>query len=272
LSFRHIRRPDEDFPRQKNAAAIIVCTMSDAFDLSGKVALVTGSSRGIGAAIARRLASHGATIIVNYVTDTDGTNLADAQRVAADTGGSIQQCDVGNEKEVAGMFGQIASLDILINNAGILRDKSLKKMTEDEWEAVLRVNLTGAFHCIRHALPLLRAQGRIVNISSVNAYMGFFGTANYAAAKAGLLALTKTAAREFARQQITVNAIAPGFVDTEMTRGIPPEALQEHLKRIPLGRLASVSDIADAALFLCSAAAGYITGQVLHVNGGYFMP
>lgn len=255
---------------------MIVCDMEEAFELAGKVALVTGGSRGIGAAIARRLARRGARVIVNYVEDSAGVNLADANRVAQEIkSAAVLGADVGDNDEVAGMFERITldigSLDILINNAGILRDRTIKKMTDFEWESVLKVNLTGAFHCIHHAIPLLRPASRIVNISSVNALVGLFGTANYASAKAGLLALTKTAARELARDGTTVNAVAPGFVDTEMTRTMPPDVTQSLVKQIPLGRMAGVDDIACAVGFLCSPEAGYITGQVIHVNGGYLM-
>jgi 3-oxoacyl-[acyl-carrier protein] reductase len=252
--------------------------MQDTFDLSGKVALVTGSSRGIGAAMVRALTAHGARCVINYVKDDSGKNLTEANAVAAEIGAkaaAVIQCDVGSAPEVAALFDRIekehGGLDILINNAGILRDRTIKKMTIEDWEAVLRINLTGAFNCIQQATRILRPGGRIVNLSSVNAFMGFFGTANYAAAKAGLVALTKTAAREFARQQITVNAIAPGFVETEMTRGMPPEVTKQFQQQIPLGRFATADEIANAALFLCSNAAGYITGQTIHVNGGFLM-
>jgi NAD(P)-dependent dehydrogenase (short-subunit alcohol dehydrogenase family) len=135
----------------------------------------------------------------------------------------------------------------------------------------LRVNLTGAFHCIQHALPILRPSGRIVNLASVSGQLGLFGQANYAASKAGLIALTKVAAREFARQQITVNAIAPGFIDTEMTRGLPEDVVKKALASVPVGHFGEIADVVNAALFLCSSEAGYITGQVLNVNGGFFM-
>jgi 3-oxoacyl-[acyl-carrier protein] reductase len=250
--------------------------MEEVLELAGKVALVTGGSRGIGAAIARRLARRGARVIVNYLEDEARVNRADAERLAAEIkAAALIAADVGDDAMVLAMFDKITldfgSLDILINNAGILRDRTIKKMTDYEWESVLRVNLSGAFHCIHHAIPLLRPASRIVNISSVNALVGLFGTANYASAKAGLLALTKTAARELARDGTTVNAVAPGFVDTEMTRGMPAEVTQNLLKQIPLARMAGVDDIAHAVAFLCSPESGYITGQVLHVNGGYLM-
>jgi 3-oxoacyl-[acyl-carrier protein] reductase len=245
-------------------------------NLGGKVALVTGSSRGIGAGIVRALDRHGARCIVNYVADADGRNESDARDVAAQLRDPlIIECDVGNEKQVAAMMQRIAAerggLDILVNNAGILRDRSLKKITADEWESVLRVNLTGVFNCIHHAQPILRDDGRVVNLSSLAAQMGFFGQSNYAASKAGVLGLTRVAARELAKQRITVNAIAPGVIDTEMTRGIPEEIAKQYLQQIPLGRVGTLEDIANTVLFLVSSAAGYITGQVIHVNGGFYM-
>jgi 3-oxoacyl-[acyl-carrier protein] reductase len=185
------------------------------------------------------------------------------------------ECDVGDAQQVQTMMSRITAdcggLDILINNAGILRDRTIRKMSEDEWESVLRVNLSGAFHCIREALPCLRPGGRIVNLASVSGQLGLFGQANYAASKAGLIGLTKVAARELARQQITVNAVAPGFIETEMTRTLPEEVVQHALTALPLGHFGDISDVVNAALFLCSPEAGYITGQVLNVNGGYGM-
>jgi 3-oxoacyl-[acyl-carrier protein] reductase len=250
--------------------------MDPLLDLTGKVALVTGSSRGIGAAIARALGRNGARCVVNYVADPDGRNEADARAVAADLKDPILlQCDVGNDAQVVAMMQQVQSqlggLDILVNNAGILRDRSLKKITSDEWESVLRVNLTGVFNCIRHAQPILRADGRIVNLSSLAAQMGFFGQSNYAASKAGVLGLTRVAARELAKLRITVNAIAPGVIDTDMMRGVPEEIRQQYLQQIPLARMGTVDDIANTVLFLVSPAASYITGQVIHVNGGLYM-
>jgi 3-oxoacyl-[acyl-carrier protein] reductase len=166
---------------------------------------------------------------------------------------------------------KLGGLDILINNAGILRDKTLKKMSADDWNVVLGVNLTGPANCLRHATPILREGGRVVNISSLSAFAGMFGQANYAATKAGVVALTKVAARELARQQITVNAIAPGVIETEIISAVPDEMKKKYLEQIPLGRFGQVGDIVDAAMFLCSPSAKYITGQVIHVNGGMLM-
>lgn len=246
------------------------------YDFSGKVALVTGSSRGIGAGMIQALAAGGARCVVNYVADPEGRNKADAESVAAGLRDAIiVGGDVGNSDQVQAMMRHIGSecggLDILINNAGILRDRTLRKMSDDEWDAVLRVNLSGVFHCIQHALPILRPGGRIVNLASVSGQVGMFGQANYSASKAGVIALTKVAARELARQQITVNAIAPGFIDTEMTRTLPAEVVERARTSVPVGRFGEVADVVNAALFLCSPDAGYITGQVLNVNGGFAM-
>jgi 3-oxoacyl-[acyl-carrier protein] reductase len=251
--------------------------MSEPFDFAGKVVLVTGSSRGIGAGLINAFARAGARCVVNYVADAAGRNKADAEAVAAGTKDALViECDVASDSSVAAMMKQVADklggLDILVNNAGILRDKTLKKMSIDDWNAVIAVNLTGPANCLRHATPILRPGGRIVNISSLSGFAGMFGQANYAATKAGVVALTKVAARELAKEQITVNAIAPGVIETEIIAGVPEEMKKKYLEQIPLGRFGQVDDIVDAALFLCSPMAKYITGQVIHVNGGMLMP
>jgi len=250
--------------------------MSHPYDFSGKVALVTGSSRGIGAGIIEALGRMGAMCAVNYVEDAEGRNRADAERVAANIPkASIIQSDVSDTAQVAAMMSQIqkefGGLDILVNNAGILRDRTLKKMSTDEWESVMRVNLTGTFNCIQQAIGKLRPMGRIVNIASVAGQLGFFGQANYAASKAGIIALTKVTARELARDKITVNAVAPGFVKTEIHRGMPEDVTRQFLTQIPLGHFGEIEEVVLPVLFLCSPQAGYVTGQVLHVNGGFYM-
>jgi 3-oxoacyl-[acyl-carrier protein] reductase len=162
-------------------------------------------------------------------------------------------------------------LDVLINNSGIIRDRTIKKLALEEFESVIRVNLTGTFLVTQKAAAVLRNGGRIINLSSVSGQMGLFGQANYSSSKGAIIALTKVSAREFARQQITVNAIAPGFIDVGMSKGMPEEVTQNFIKQIPLGRLGDVSEIINAALFLASPMASYVTGHVLNVNGGYYM-
>ncbi len=250
--------------------------MSDNLDFSGKVVLVTGSSRGIGAGLVTAFARRGARCVVNYVDDVFGQNRGDAEQVAAPLRDPLLlQCDVGSAEHVAAMMARIrhelGGLDVLVNNAGILRDRTLAKMTEDEWASVLRVNLTGVFNCIHDAAGLLRDGGRIVNLRSVSGEIGLFGQANYAASKAGIMGLTKVAARELARRKITVNAVAPGFVKTDIHRSMPEDVKQQFLSLIPMHRFGEAEEIVGPVLFLCSPQACYITGQILHVNGGFYM-
>jgi 3-oxoacyl-[acyl-carrier protein] reductase len=250
--------------------------MTDPLDFSGKVVLVTGSSRGIGAAMIQAFAQRGARCVVNFIADANGQNQSDAEGVAKEMKDALViECDVTKREQVEAMMSQIGEklggLDVLVNNSGIIRDRTMKKLTLEEFESVIRVNLTGTFNVTQKAAAVLRQNGRIINLSSVSGQMGLFGQANYSSSKAAIIALTKVSAREFARQQITVNAIAPGFIDVGMSKGMPDEVTENFKKQIPLGRMGEASEIVDAALFLASPMASYITGHVLNVNGGYYM-
>jgi 3-oxoacyl-[acyl-carrier protein] reductase len=250
--------------------------MSDPLDFGGRIVLVTGSSRGIGAEMIKAFGAHGAECVVNYIADSEGQNKTDAMNVAKELREPLViECDVTQPQQVEDMMKQIqdrhGGLDVLVNNSGIISDRTIKKMSVDEFESVIRVNLVGTFTVTQEAGAILRNGGRIINLSSVSGQMGLFGQANYSSSKAGIIALTKVSAREFARQNITVNAIAPGFIDVGMSKGVPQEAMQSFIKQIPLGRLGDVSDIVSAALFLASPMASYITGHVLNVNGGFYM-
>jgi len=249
--------------------------MSD-FDFTGKVVLVTGSSRGIGEKLITAFGKCGAACVVNYVTDPEGQNKADAENVARELKDPLLiECDATQPEQVESMMKQIqerhSGLDILVNNSGVIRDRTIRKMSMEEFESVVRVNLIGTFTVTQKATTILRNGGRIVNLSSVSGQMGLFGQANYSSSKAAVIALTKVSAREFARQNITVNAIAPGFIDVGMSKGMPEEVAQNFIKQIPLGRLGNVNEIVDATLFLASPMASYITGHVLNVNGGFYM-
>jgi len=250
--------------------------MKDPFDFTGKVALVTGSSRGIGAEIVKAFGTRGAQCVVNYVGDPQGQNKADAFGVAQELNEPLViECDVTQPQQAEAMMKQIqqerGGLDILVNNSGIISDRTIKKMSQDEFESVIRVNLTGTFTVTQKAAPILQSGGRVINMSSVSGQMGLFGQANYSSSKAAIIALTKVSAREFARQNVTVNAIAPGFIDVGMSKGMPDEVTQNFIKQIPLGRLGEAHEIVDAALFLASPMASYITGHVLNVNGGFYL-
>ena len=250
--------------------------MKDPFDFTGKVALVTGSSRGIGAEMIKAFGTRGGQCVVNYLADAQGQNKADALGVAKDLNEPLViECDVTQPQQVEAMMKQIqdqhGGLDILVNNSGIISDRTIKKMSPDEFESVIRVNLIGTFTVTQKAAAILRNGGRVINMSSVSGQMGLFGQANYSSSKAAIIALTKVSAREFARQNITVNAIAPGFIDVGMSKGMSEEVTQNFIKQIPLGRLGEAHEIVDAALFLASPMASYITGHVLNVNGGFYV-
>lgn len=245
------------------------------YDFAGKAALVTGSSRGIGAAILSAFARAGAGCVLHYWDDPEGANRADAEALAAQLGANVAAvaADVREGVQVEALMRQakdrFGGLDVVVNNAGIIRDRTLKKMTPDEWHAVIQTNLDGVFHGCKYGAEVLRDGGRIVNIASVAGLVGFHGQANYAAAKAGVIGMTRVLAKELARRGITVNAVAPGVIQTPMLGEIKPEVMTEYLKQIPAGRLGRPEDVANAVLFLASEESGYITGQVLPVTGGW---
>jgi len=240
--------------------------------LNEKIAIVTGAGRGIGEGIARKLAEEGATVVCADV------NVDDATSVASSLGhGAIgARLDVSNSSEcdalVKDVHDRFSRLDVLVNNAGINRDAMLHKMTDEQWQQVIAVDLSGVFFMTRAASRIMRAagRGRIVNISSAS-WMGNIGQANYAAAKAGVVGLSRTAAKELARSQVTVNAICPGFIDTQMTRGIPDAIREQQVAKIPLGRMGQPADVAAVVAFLASDEAGYVTGEVINVGGGYVL-
>lgn len=241
------------------------------------VALVTGGSRGIGKACAVRLAKEGFTVYLTYVSRPDDANAVCEEIAAA--GGSAQAflLDVSDRQAAAEFFtseikGQ-AELAVLVNNAGVTKDGLILRMKDEDFDRVIQVNLAGAFTCLREASKLMSRQrkGRIINITSVVGLMGNAGQANYCSAKAGLIGLTKSAARELAGRNVTVNAVAPGFIESDMTKGLSEDVVKAYLENIPLKRLGSPEDVAAAVAFLASAGAAYITGQVLSVNGGMYM-
>lgn len=245
--------------------------------LKGKVALVTGAARGIGKEIALTLAKAGAAVIVNYNGSKERAEAV--VKEIEDMGGNAlaYKCNVADEEESATMvkdvLTQYGKVDILVNNAGITRDNLIMRMTDADYDAVLDTNLKGAFHMIRHLSRAFIKQrsGKIINISSVSGVMGNAGQANYAASKAGLIGLTKSVARELAGRNICVNAVAPGFIQTEMTE-VLSGSVQENLKQmIPLGKMGSPKDVANMVLFLAGENSNYITGQVIHVDGGMVM-
>lgn len=245
-------------------------------DLTGKTALVTGAGQGLGQATATLLHQAGANVVINYFSDPQGLNAAKANETAAKLGprALALDADVRKPAQVEAMIGKaierFGSLDIVVNNAGILRDRTLKKMSSEEWQAVIDTNLTGVFNVCKASVERMADGGRIINLASIAASVGFFGQANYAAAKAGVAAMARVLSRELGRRNITVNAVAPGVVLTEMGKSIPEEVRAEMLKNIPLGRFGEANDIARVILFLSSDLGAYVTGQTIHVNGGWW--
>lgn len=252
------------------------------YDFSQKTVLVTGSSRGIGAAILEAFARAGANCVLHFWDDPEGANRRDAESHAAKLRAlpgtprvEILAADIRDAAQVETLMQTVkqtfGGLDVLVNNAGILKDRGIRKMTPDDWQAVIQTNLTGVFHGCKYGAEILNEHGRIVNIASVAGIVGIHGQSNYAAAKAGVIGLTRSLSKELARRQITVNAVAPGVVNTTMIGDIKPDVMAEYLKQIPIGRLAEPADVANVVLFLASADTGYVTGQVIPVTGGWLV-
>lgn len=242
-----------------------------------KTVVVTGGSRGIGRAICLAFADTGANVFFNYATDSSSAD--ETEKLVSGKGGwaSGIQADISMESQVIDFFGKVIDVagrvDILVNNAGITRDNLLVRMKETDWDDVIDINLKGTFFCMKMAAKIMMKQryGRIINMTSVVGVSGNPGQANYVASKAGIIGLTKSAAKELASRGITVNAVAPGFVETDMTNDLPESAKNAMTGQIPMGRAAKPEEIAPVVVFLASDGAGYITGQVIHVNGGMYM-
>lgn len=240
--------------------------------LTNKVAIVTGAGRGLGKGIALKLAAEGGKVVVADIVEANAAAVVAA--ISASGGSAIAvKANVADKNDVAAMFAkavaEFGTVDILVNNAGINRDGQLFKMSDEDWDQVIGVNLTGTFYCTRAAAQIMREKGygRIVNISSMS-WLGNFGQANYAASKAGVIGLTKTAARELAKKGITCNAICPGFIDTDMTRGVPEKVWDIMVGKIAMGRAGSAEELANVVAFLASDEAAYVTGEVINVSGG----
>ncbi len=242
--------------------------------LTGKIALVTGAGRGIGREIALVLAANGATVIVNYNGSKESAEAVVAEIVQKGGSAEAIQCNVSDfaasEAFVKQVLDKYKRVDILVNNAGVTRDNLIMRMTEEDYDTVLDTNLKGAFHMIRHLSRSFIKQrgGKIINISSVSGVLGNAGQANYSASKAGLIGLTKSVAREFASRGVNVNAVAPGFIDTDMTQNMTEDAKKTLSSMIPMGKMGSTKNIADLVLFLAGDGSDYITGQVICVDGG----
>ena len=246
-------------------------------DLSGKIALVTGASQGIGAEIARVLQSAGATVVLNHPGFPNTTQ--DTDQLAAELNASRMQsavviaADISQPHQVQSMMAaiktQFGGLDYLVNNAAIIKDRSIAKMSLEEWDAVIDVNLSGVFYGCKYAMEIMRDHGSIVSFGSIAAIQGFFGQANYASAKAGVQAMMRVLSREAARKNIRANAIAPGVIETSMAATIPEEVRAEMLKNVPLGRFGTTEEVANVVLFLLSPLSSYITGQTVEINGGW---
>ena len=251
--------------------------MTDRANLEGKIAVVTGASRGIGKAIAKEFAAQGATVVINYNGSEEKADAVKHEIIEKGGAAQCMQCDVSNcdvcEDFIKAVINQFGRIDILVNNAGITKDGLLMRMSEEDFSDVIDVNLKGTFHCIRFASRQMMKQrcGRIINLASVVGICGNAGQINYAASKAGVIGMTKSAAKELASRGITVNAVAPGFIETEMTEVLPDKVKEEMRKQIPLARMGQPEDVAKAVAFLASDGAGYITGQVLQIDGGMVM-
>jgi 3-oxoacyl-[acyl-carrier protein] reductase len=245
-------------------------------DFSGKVAVITGATQGLGKATAEMFLRAGAKVAVNYLDDPAGIGRQRAEEARREWGdnGLVMPADVRSREQMTTFFTAVherfGRVDFLVNNAAILRDRTLKKMTDDDWDAVVDTNLSAVFRVSQCALTYLQDGGRIVNLASISGAIGFFGQANYASAKAGVMAFTKVLSRELASRRINVNAVAPGVVLTEMGASIPEAAREQMLAQIPLKRFGDPEEIASVILYLCSDLSSYVTGQTLHVNGGWW--
>jgi len=251
--------------------------MAIAINLTHKVTLITGASQGIGAQMARTFHAAGSTVILNH--PNLGSTPTDAEKLAAELNGKradsahVVAADVSQAEAVQAMMqiirGRCGGLDFVVNNAAIIKDRTIAKMSLEEWQSVLNVDLNGVFLCSKFALEIMREGGAFVNMGSIAAIQGFFGQANYAAAKGGVLAMTRVISREAAKRNIRANAIAPGVIQTAMADTIPENVRVEMLKNVPLNRFGSTEEVAQVALFLCSPLASYVTGQTIEVNGGW---